>query len=199
MIIVLSGPGGVGKGSIVKRLLEVDHSLELSRSWTTRPQRPGEPDDAYVWADRPTFMARLASGGFLEHDEFLGHLYGTPTPEPADDDDPDGRGRPNLLLEINVQGAEQVRARHPDALVLFVVAPTVADQEARLRKRGDDEDHVLRRLAIAHAEEEKGRRLADAVIVNDDLDRAVAEVAGILARRGRSLPAPPPSEATGWP
>ena len=200
MIVVLSGPGGVGKGSIVKRLLEVDDgSLVLSRSWTTRPQRPGEPDGAYVWVDRPAFLARLAAGGFLEHDEFLGHLYGTPMPEPGEVDGLDDDGGQNLLLEINVQGAEQVRAHHPDALVVFVVAPTPAEQEARLRKRGDEEDHVQRRLAIAHAEEEKGRRLADAVVVNDDLDRAVAEVAGILARRGRNLPVPPPSEATGWP
>ncbi len=197
MIIVLSGPGGVGKGSIVKGLLEVDDGVVLSRSWTTRPQRPGEPDGAYVWVDPPTFLARVAAGGFLEYDEFLGHLYGTPMPDAPDLDRLGALGDRDLLLEINVQGAEQARARHPDALVLLVVAPTPAEQEARLRKRGDDEDHVQRRLAIAHAEEDKGRRLADAIVVNDDLDRAVAEVAGILARR-RGLPAPPPSEATGW-
>lgn len=189
MIVVLSGPGGVGKGSIVQKLLERDHGLRLSRSWTTRARRPGEAEDAYVWSDRETFLDRLAAGGFLEHDEFLGNLYGTPVPEEQPGSD--------LLLEINVQGAEQVRARHPDALVIFVLAPSADVQEARLRKRGDTEEHVQQRLAIAAAEEKKGRALADHLVVNDDLDRAAEEVAGILAsRRGVAVPGPPPdSEA----
>jgi guanylate kinase len=185
VIVVLSGPGGVGKGSIVQRLVERDPRLTLSRSWTTRARRPGEPDDAYVWVDRPAFLARLAEGGFLEHDEFLGHLYGTPVPERRSGED--------LLLEINVQGAEQVRARYPDALVVFVVAPSLAVQEARLRHRGDADDHVRRRLSIAAAEEAKGRELADHVVVNDELDRAVQEVAGILRDRRGDAAGPPPS------
>ncbi len=177
MILVLSGPGGVGKGTVVRRLLEMDPRLRLSRSWTTRARRPGEPADDYRFVDRGVFEAQLARGGFLEHDEFLGNLYGTPVPDTLDDPDHD------LLLEINVQGAEQVRHHRPDALVVFLVAPSREVQEARLRVRGDAEDHVAQRLAIADAEEEKGRVLADAVVVNDDLDRAVAEVAGILASR----------------
>ena len=175
MIVVLSGPGGVGKGTVVRRLLEVDPRLRLSRSWTTRPQRPGESEEDYTFVDRPTFEAQLARGGFLEFDEFLGNLYGTPVPDTLDDPDRD------LLLEINVQGAEQVRRQRPDALVVLLVAPSREVQEARLRVRGDDDDHVARRLALADAEEEVGRALADAIVVNDDLDRAVAEVAGILA------------------
>ena len=177
MIFVLSGPGGVGKGTVVQRLLEVDPHLRLSRSWTTRPRRPGEGEDAYTFVDGPTFEAHRARGGFLEFDEFLGNLYGTPVPDTLDDPDHD------LLLEINVQGAEQVRRHQPDALVVLLVAPSREVQEARLRARGDDDEHVAQRLAIADAEEVKGRALADAVIVNDDLGRAVAEVAGIIARR----------------
>ena len=177
MIVVLSGPGGVGKGTVVQRLLEVEPRLRLSRSWTTRPRRPGEPEDAYTFVDRAAFEAHLARGGFLEYDEFLGHLYGTPVPDTLDDPDHD------LLLEINVQGAEQVRHHRPDALVVHLVAPSRQVQEARLRARGDDEEHVAKRLALAEAEEAKGRALADTIVVNDELDRAVAEVAGILDRR----------------
>jgi len=177
VIFVLSGPGGVGKGTVVRRLLEVDPRLRLSRSWTTRPRRPGEPDDAYTFVDRSSFEAQLARGGFLEYDEFLGNLYGTPVPDTLDDPDHD------LLLEINVQGAEQVRRHRPDAFVVFLVAPSRDVQEARLRVRGDADEHVTQRLALADAEEAKGRALADAVVVNDDLDRAVAQVAGILGSR----------------
>lgn len=177
MIVVLSGPGGVGKGTVVRQLLEQEPRLRLSRSWTTRPQRPGEPADAYTFVDRPTFEAHLVGGGFLEHDEFLGNLYGTPVPDTLDDPEHD------LLLEINVQGAEQVRHHRPDALVVLLVAPSREVQEARLRVRGDDDEHIARRLALADAEEAKGRALADAVVVNDDLGRAVAEVAGRIASR----------------
>jgi len=175
-MFVLSGPGGVGKGTVVRRLLEIDPRLRLSRSWTTRPRRPGETEDAYTFVDRAAFEAHLARGSFLEFDEFLGNLYGTPAPDSLDDPDHD------LLLEINVQGAEQVRCHRPDSLVVLLVAPSRDVQERRLTERGDDDEHVARRLAIADAEEVKGRALADAVVVNDDLERAVNEVAGILSR-----------------
>lgn len=177
MILVLSGPGGVGKGTVVRRLLDIDPRLRLSRSWTTRPRRPGEPEDAYVFVDAATFESHLARGGFLEHDEFLGNLYGTPMPDTLADP------RFDLVLEINVQGAEQVRHHQPRALVVLLVPPSRLVQETRLRARGDDDEHVAQRLAIAEFEESKGRALADAVVVNDVLERAVNEVAGIVATR----------------
>lgn len=177
MIVVLSGPGGVGKGTVVRRLLDVDPRLRLSRSWTTRARRPDEPEDAYSFVDVAHFESHLVQGGFLEHDEFLGNLYGTPAPDSLDDPDHD------LLLEINVRGAEQVRRHRPDALVVLLVAPSREVQETRLRARGDGAEHVAQRLAIADLEEAKGRSLADAVVVNDDLERAVAEVAGIVENR----------------
>jgi DNA-directed RNA polymerase omega subunit len=110
VIIVVCGPGGVGKGTVVARLVAEDPGLWLSRSWTTRAQRPGERDDAYTYVDRATFEQRVAGDGFLEYAEFLGNLYGTPWPDAGDDHD--------VVLEIDVQGAAQVLERAPRDQVL---------------------------------------------------------------------------------
>ena len=186
MIFVISGPGGVGKGTVVSRLVAADPSLHLSRSWTTRARRPGEDEDAYVFVDEPAFLARVAAGGFLEHTRFSGNdqWYGTPRPEV-----PDGQ---DLILEIEVDGAAQVKRQAPDAVMILIVPPSREVQEQRLRARGDDDEHIARRLGVAETEERIGHTLADHVVVNDDLDRAVSEVAGILARY-RNRPEPPAS------
>jgi len=146
----------------------------VSRSWTTRPQRPGEPDDAYAFVDRDEFEMRAAEGGFLEHAEYLGNLYGTPLEAPPPGCD--------VVIVIEVQGARQVLDRVPGAVMILVVPPSRVQQRARLEARGDPDQHVERRLAKAEEEEVEGRRLAHHVVVNDDLERAVEEVAGILAR-----------------
>lgn len=92
-----------------------------------------------------------------------------------------------MLLEIDLDGARQVKAAHPEAILVLVVAPSRSEQEERLRERGDDDDSIAARLALGAAEEELGRRLADHVVVNDDVERAAQEVAGILRRyRGRA-------------
>ncbi len=130
-----------------------------------------------MFVDRPTFDAHLEAGGFLEWAEVFGHRYGTPWPEP-----PEGH---DVLLEIDVQGATQVRERHPDAVVVFVEAPSREAQEQRLRGRGDREELIAGRLAAAPEEERVGRALADHVVVNDDLDRAVEQVAAILGSARR--------------
>ena len=168
----MSGPGGVGKDTIVARLLAADPSLRLSRSWTTRARRSDEPENAYEFVDRDTFEERVAAGGFLEWTEYLGHLYGTPLPEVSDGGD--------VILVIEVDGAGQVLERVPGSVMIFVTPPSQTAQEERLRRRGDSPERIAERLGKGMEESIVGRRLAHHVVVNDDLDRAVAEVAGIL-------------------
>ena len=172
MIVIIAGPGGAGKGAMVSALLQRDARLWLSRSWTTRPPRPDEPGDWYEFVDRATFQRRIDDGGFLEWEDFLGALYGTPTLEP-----PAGR---DVLLEIELEGARQVKQLHPDAILLFVVPPSRSVQEERLRGRGDAPERIRDRVAKAEELDAVGRAMADHVIVNDDLGRAVEEVAAIL-------------------
>jgi guanylate kinase len=175
VILVITGPGGVGKGTLVARLVDRDPQLWLSRSWTTRPRRPNESEDAYLFVDKAAFEARAAAGGFLEWAEPVpGQFSGTPLPE-----NPPGT---DLVLEINVDGAHQIKERFPDAVVVLVLAPSVAAQEARMRERGDPPERIAERVRIGQKEERAGRLLADQVVVNDDLNRAVEEVAGILQR-----------------
>lgn len=181
MIIVVSGPGGVGKGTIVDALVDRDPGLWLSRSWTTRQQRPGESDDAYVFTTPDRFESKIADGGFLEWTEFLGNYYGTPVPDP--DGNADGR---DIVLEIEVDGAQQVKRQFPDAILIFVLPPSRAEQERRLRERGDPGDKVLARLKKAELEEPIGRALADHLVVNDDLEQTIDEMMSIItAERAR--------------
>jgi guanylate kinase len=172
VIVVISGPGGVGKGTLVARLVERDPRLWLSRSWTTRDPRPGEAPDAYHFVSRDDFEARIAADGFLEWAPFLDYLQGTPLPEA-----PAGR---DVVLEIDVQGARQVRERHPDALLLFIDAPSRDEQRRRLEARGDAPERVQQRLDIAEAEAEAAQGLGMRVIVNDDLTTALEELQAAL-------------------
>lgn len=174
LVVIVSGPGGVGKGTIVSALVRRDERLWLSRSWTTRSQREGESDDAYVFTSRDEFEAHVNRDGFLEWTDFLGNLYGTPLPEP-----PPGR---DVVLEIELQGAKQVRERNPEALLIFVLPPSREEQQVRLMGRGDPPNKVLERLRKAEEEEPEGRELADHVVVNDDLERTISEMAGIIER-----------------
>ena len=171
-IFIVSGPGGVGKGTIVNALVRRDPRLWLSRSWTTRAQRQGESDGAYVFTDRAKFEARIAAEGFLEWTNFLGNYYGTPTPDPVAGHD--------VVLEIEVNGAMQVKQIRPEAVLIFVLPPSREEQQRRLRGRGDPEDRVAERLQKALDEEPVGLQLANHVVVNDDLERTVEEMMQII-------------------
>ncbi len=177
LIIVVSGPGGVGKGTIVDALVRRDPRLWLSRSWTTRERRVGEREDAYVFVSPERFESRIGQGGFLEWTEFLGNYYGTPRPERLDDPD-----APDIVLEIELDGAQQVKQQYPQAVLIFVVPPSREEQERRLRGRGDPDDKVHARLRKAEKEEPVGREIADYLVVNDDLDHTVDEMLGIVDR-----------------
>lgn len=167
---------------MIRRLVARDPRLWLSRSWTTRPRRTGESADAYTFVGREEFLLRAKEGGFLEWATVLGEYYGTPLPDP-----PEGR---DVVLEIDVQGAQQVleRCGRRGVVCVLLVPPSREDQAARLRGRGDPEDQVQRRLELGEAELETGRGFADAVVVNDDVDRATDELAAIIedARRRAS-------------
>ncbi len=177
-LIVISGASGSGKSTLVDRLLERPGlPFRRSISATTRPPRPGEtPGVDYLFMTRDQFEADRDRGDFLESAEVHGNLYGTPA----------GPIRGSLargispILVIDVQGAMLVRDRMPEALLVFIEAPSPEILEARLRTRAtDDEATILRRLANARRENAQAEHY-DHRIVNDDLDRAVDELAAIL-------------------
>jgi guanylate kinase len=159
--------------------------LVWSVSATSRPPRPGEVDGVdYHFLTREEFERERDAGGFLEWFEVYGQLKGTPR---AAVETALAEGR-DVLLEVDVQGALAVREQFPHALLIFLRAPDAAAQEARLRGRDtDDEEQLARRLSTARREEALAERF-DAVVVNDDVERAAGEVAAILAAR---RPAPP--------
>ncbi|MEZ5169768.1 MAG: guanylate kinase [Acidimicrobiia bacterium] len=189
VLCVIAGPSGVGKGTIVDALRARHPELWYSVSATTREPRPGEADGRdYHFLDRGEFERRAEAGEFLEYFEVYGELKGTPKVPISQRLD----AGDDVLLELDVQGALAVRASFPDALLIFVRPPSRSDQRARLEARGHDApDDLERRLAEADAEEAHVDAF-DAVVVNDDVDRATAEIAGILAAR-RSRPDEPGS------
>ena len=184
MLIVIAGPSGVGKGSIVRGLLERDPNLWFSVSMNTREPRPSERQGVDYWfVDRAEFERIRDEGGFLEWFAVYDDLKGTPR-APVDEHLAAGD---DVLLELDVQGARAVKAAHPDALLVFVRPPSREEQRERLFARDPDADAetLERRLDEAEAVERAASDF-DAVVVNDVLSRAVDEVAAILqARRDR--------------
>ena len=161
----------------MRKLLERDPRLWLSVSATTRSRRDGEVDgEDYLFLDRREFERIRDEGGFLEWFDVYGDLYGTPR-APVEQHLAAGD---DVLLEVDVQGALAVREKYPDAVLVFVKAPSREEQRRRLLERGrDDPEAIERRLAQAETEEAAADRF-DAVVVNDDAGRAVQEVAAIL-------------------
>lgn len=178
LVVVLSGFSGAGKGTIMKHLLErYPGSYHLSISATTRAMRTGERDGReYFFKSREEFDEMIANGEFLEHATFNGNSYGTPK---AYVEQLTGEGK-DVILEIEVQGALQVREIFPKALLLFVTPPSADELKHRLVGRGTETDEVIaQRLAIS-AKESALMPKYDYLIVNDVLDDAVAEVHHII-------------------
>ena len=171
----------------MRKLLESDPRLWLSVSATTRSRRDGEVDGKdYRFLDRHEFERIRDEGGFLEWFDVYSDLKGTPR-APVDEH---LRAGQDVLLEVDVQGALAVRERYPDAVLVFVKAPSREEQRRRLLERGqDDPEAIERRLARAEEEEQAAARF-DAVIVNDDAGRAAREVAAILESHREARPPP---------
>jgi guanylate kinase len=184
---VIAGPSGVGKGSVVRRLLEAHPGgLALSISATTRPPREGEVDERdYRFVSTDAFRRMVERGELLEWAEVFGHLYGTP----ASAVEEHRRGGRDVLLEIDVQGANQVRLVAPDAILVLLEPPSLGELERRLRGRGTEvEATIAERLSKAEWELSQRDRF-DHVVVNDDLERASSQVAAII-EASRSAPGP---------
>jgi guanylate kinase len=178
-VFVVTGPSGVGKGTLIRTLRERIPELELSVSATTRAPRPGERDGVDYWfLTDEEFDRRVADGDFVEHATYSGRRYGTPRSELARRT---AAGIP-VLLEIEVQGARQVRAAMPEAVQVFVAPPSLEALRARLVGRGtDDAEQVERRLRVAEEELAAQDEFAE-VVVNDRLEDAVAELEAIVRR-----------------
>lgn len=176
-LTVLTGPSGVGKGTLVGRLLERHPEIWLSISATTRAPRSGEQDGVhYFFLNREAFEAQIAAGGFLEWAEFAGNLYGTPR-QPVERQLEAGRP---VLLEIELEGARQVRKSFAAGFQLFIKPPSLEELEARIRGRGTDSDEAIaRRLQRARVELAAESEF-DAALINGDLEVALGELEALM-------------------
>ncbi|MEM9213921.1 MAG: guanylate kinase [Cyanobacteria bacterium P01_F01_bin.150] len=172
-LIVLTGPSGVGKGTLLKRLLRHQPELCLSISATTRTPRPGEIDGKHYWFVAPTSFERMREEGeLLEWAEFAGNYYGTPR-TPVEEKIGQGAW---VVLEIELVGARQIRQVLPEAVHIFILPPSLTELERRLRSRGhDSEESIMRRLERAAVEIEAASEF-DIQVINDDLDLALATI-----------------------
>lgn len=172
-LVVFTGPSGVGKGTLLRRLLERYPDIQLSISATTRQPRPGEEHGKhYYFVSRPDFEAMVQQGQLLEWAEFAGNLYGTPR-HPLDAMISQGN---LVILEIELAGARQVRETLPEARQIFVLPPSLEELETRIRQRGQDsEAAIAKRLAKAQIEIEAAHEF-DIQIINDDLEQATHEL-----------------------
>ena len=187
-VFVITGPSGVGKGTLIRALRERVPELELSTSATTRGPREGEEDGVdYHFLDADEFERRIGEGDFLEHATYSGNSYGTLRSEVEERNQ---RGAP-VVLEIELQGARQVRASMPEAVQIFIAPPDPADLRRRLEGRGtDDSETIEARLLVAEGELAAQGEFPFSV-VNDDVDRAAAELADIVRSQSDLLPPDP--------
>jgi guanylate kinase len=191
-LLVLSAPSGAGKTTLVKALLARDPSLSFSISYTTRPPRPGETNGKdYCFVDRARFQQMVSQGEFLEHAEVFGNCYGTSRAQVESL----RTGGHDVLLEIDWQGARQIRANAPDCRTVFILPPSVTELERRLRSRATDSEEVIRRRLgqalddIAHWAE------FDFVVVNEVLADAVDGLIAILRGDSAALASTAPAIA----
>jgi guanylate kinase len=183
-VLVITGPSGVGKGTLIRALRERMPGLELSVSATTRPPRPGEVDGRdYHFLSPEEFDRRLDAGDFLEHATYAGNRYGTPRSElrRAEAQGGEDGDRPaGLVLEIELQGARQVRRALPEAEQVFIAPPSLEALRARLVARGADSPEVVEDRLRAARDELKARSEFRHVVVNDRLEAALEDLATVV-------------------
>ncbi|ADE85592.1 guanylate kinase [Rhodobacter capsulatus R121] len=190
LLIILSSPSGAGKSTLARRLMAWDASLSFSVSATTRNPRPGEEDGReYYFRSRPEFEAMVAAGEMLEHAEVFGNLYGTPS-APVEARLAEGR---DVILDIDWQGGQQVRRSRlaQDVVSIFILPPSIADLERRLRMRAQDSDEVIAGRMAKSRDEISHWGEYDYVVINRDIAASEAELVTILqAERARAVRQP---------
>ena len=176
-LIVLSGPSGTGKSTVISRVMAQYPNLQFSVSATTRDIRPGETDGKdYYFVTRAQFEEMIQNDALLEHAEYVGNCYGTPA-KPVQQALDSGV---DILLDIEPQGALQVRACRPDAVLLFLAPPSLKTLEMRLTGRGDTAPELVqKRLAKAKWEMEQAEKY-DYIVINDEVDKAAGEVLAVI-------------------
>lgn len=190
MLIVISGPSGVGKGTLVKQVAKLMPELQLSVSVTTRPPRPGEEDGKhYFFRTEEQFQKMVENGDLLEYAQFVtGLFYGTPR------DYVEGKiaAGQDVLLEIDVKGAIQVKERMPHGVYVFILPPTMEELEERLRKRQTEAAEAIRQRLSVAVDELNFLPLYDYQVVNDDLEKSTRKLQSIIVaercRVSRRLP-----------
>lgn len=176
-LFVYSGCSGVGKGTIMEKLLESDANIKLSVSATTRAPRPGETHGVqYFFISKEEFQQMAENDGFLEHEEYCGNFYGTPRKAVEDMLD---KGY-NVFLEIEVKGGVSVINRYPDCISVFVLPPSLEELERRLRKRGTETEEAIRNRLETAIDELKIAPFYKYQVVNGELDKAVEDVLSIV-------------------
>jgi len=177
ILVVISGFSGAGKGTLIKRLLQDYHNYALSVSMTTRKPRDGERDGVeYFFTDKEEFEKTIADGGLIEYAQYCGNYYGTPR-KYVEQQREAGK---DVILEIEIQGALQIKEKFPEALLLFVTPPSAEILRARLEGRGTETPEVIaKRLSRAY-EESEGIEAYDYIVINDDLDICVKELNAII-------------------
>ena len=184
LLIVISGFSGAGKGTLMKKLLEDYEQYALSISMTTRAPREGEVDGReYFFATREQFEDKIKQGGFIEHAEYCGNYYGTPK-DYVEEQLQTGK---DVILEIEIQGAMKVKEQFPDAVLLFVMPPSIAVLHQRLVGRGTETEEVIVERLQRAEEEAVGIEDYDYIIINDDLDTCVRKLHELLTKTHETI------------
>lgn len=176
-LFVISGPSGAGKGTICKEILEMDRNLKLSVSMTTRDPREGEIDGIhYHFADHESFKALIAEGGFIEYANVYGNYYGTPKKKVTEWLEEGS----NVILEIDVQGALQVKKSYPQGVFIFILPPSIDELKKRILGRGSETEETMARRLRAALKEISSIDEYDYRVINEDLTAAIESVQAIM-------------------